>query len=661
MQALDTICVHNRVVCLNFKIIMYLFPGSIQRWILSQPKKAAVGAQCEAMAGISSHEMNAEAGSASAKRNEDMVQSILSVVQGMVNPFDDNDELVSLSSGTVAPQLVCTDLLEAHSKGKQEVARFVTERLVEKSIDIFSPLSMLKLKDFSSKSTNLSASKAKAKYVAKDRALFSRLLVASQVRSLDLKDILTYSLYPEPLSLATDGCPNKTDKSKLIHALESTTDSPILEDDSLESPCAVMIDGMAVIQSLAKSELPNTFGELSDLVFGKVVKYLEHFKATRADFVIDNYYLVSIKNCERARRACKGVERIMIHGPNQKLPKQWMKYLGHGVNKTELLSFLYQQWSVKSVDNVEIFITNATSCRKLTNLGHMVVHELECAHEEADTRLLLHTQHAAQNGFKTAVIVSPDTDVAVIALGVLEDIDCKIAISCGKGKTRRIIDINKMSEVLGANFCKALPFLHSLTGCDSTSSFSGKGKKKVLSVLQNHPELQTIFQEIGSNENLADEQFQAIQKYVCQLYNASNITQVNEARYHLFGTGSTEHNLPPNDDCLKQHSKRAVYQAFIWRQCLVAKPTLPLPSGYGWQLDTVSNELSIIWRTRNVAPSTILQTVYCKCQKMACQDGRCSCRSTNLPCTDLCNCNKDICANVEAIPSHAIESSDDEF
>ena len=44
--------------------------------------------------------------------------------------------------------------------------------------------------------------------------------------------------------------------------------------------------------------------------------------------------------------------------------------------------------------------------------------ELECSHEEADTRMLLHAQHAAEAGNGAVIVRSPSTDVAIIACGL---------------------------------------------------------------------------------------------------------------------------------------------------------------------------------------------------------------------------------------------------
>ena len=44
-------------------------------------------------------------------------------------------------------------------------------------------------------------------------------------------------------------------------------------------------------------------------------------------------------------------------------------------------------------------------------------------HEEADTRMLLHAAHASRSGMEKVMIRTVDTDVVVIALGMLSLLD----------------------------------------------------------------------------------------------------------------------------------------------------------------------------------------------------------------------------------------------
>ena len=89
-----------------------------------------------------------------------------------------------------------------------------------------------------------------------------------------------------------------------------------------------------------------------------------------------------------------------------------------------------------------------------------------CSHEEADTRLVVHTFNALLNGAKNIEIVSGDTDVAIIFIGKCHEllIECQDANISVSMPSFRTFNINKIFEQLGENKCRALPMFHSLTG-----------------------------------------------------------------------------------------------------------------------------------------------------------------------------------------------------
>ena len=106
-----------------------------------------------------------------------------------------------------------------------------------------------------------------------------------------------------------------------------------------------------------------------------------------------------------------------------------------------------------------------------------------CDHEEADTRLIFHAKQMSQS-FEKIVIHTPDTDVLLIALGLGVNIDCKLFMKTGVKNKARIISLEGIRESLQARYgventdkaSKALLGLHGFTGCDTISSFAGKGK-----------------------------------------------------------------------------------------------------------------------------------------------------------------------------------------
>lgn len=575
---------------------------------MSQPYKAALAELCEEMAGVRNSDVLVR--TADDARNEDDVQAVINTISSMVNPFVEEEQLISITSGAVATPEASADLATAHNQGSEQYKAFIKERLIDRTVDVFAPIPRTTLQDFTAKPPT-NRMKAKATSAAQDRALFSRLLIASQSRSIDLKEILCYSLSLQPPALSTtDGSLTKCAKSQLLLELEILTKKPIV-DITQTGKLAIMIDSMALIQSLSmKNPTLNTFAELADRIWQRILSIASQHGATRVDFVADDYRQMSIKDVERVRRSKSGVQRIRIGQSTQKLPKQWKKFLGHADNKNELLKFLFQEFSEsRQLESLEVYVTAGALCRRVaTRVPERTFEDvpaLYSTHEEADTRLLLHTRHADCAGFNTIFIVSPDTDVVIIGLGVIHHITSRVGFVTGTGAKTRTIDMTKMAELLGPVLCKCLPYLHALTGCDSVSSFSGKSKKKALSIISKAKD--------DLKEGFSDADFEpsevrvdTTQKFVCQLYGAKACT-VNAARYELFKTGAGEQNLPPNDDCLLQHIRRATYQAAVWHRAIEPKPDVPTPHGYGWSVK--DDLLSLTWRTKSLAPKETLKVI----------------------------------------------------
>lgn len=166
-----------------------------------------------------------------------------------------------------------------------------------------------------------------------DTALFARLAVLAQQRSMDMAEVLTYPLGPLPGSLANaDGSPTKTSKAKLLSLLEDISEP--LENVPLDA--AWIIDGMALMQSL--QEKPATFAELARFALQRIMSRW-HIQGGRVDVVFDCYWAVSIKTSERQHRTSYGGLQAIISSRNQKCPRQWKKFcefsqvLGAGMGK----------------------------------------------------------------------------------------------------------------------------------------------------------------------------------------------------------------------------------------------------------------------------------------------------------------------------------------
>ena len=67
-------------------------------------------------------------------------------------------------------------------------------------------------------------------------------------------------------------------------------------------------------------------------------------------------------------------------------------------NKTEIVKFLVSQWDkpefIAKLQGKTMYVTEGSSCWRITEDSLEIAPELECSHEEADTRILLHAKYA---------------------------------------------------------------------------------------------------------------------------------------------------------------------------------------------------------------------------------------------------------------------------
>jgi len=248
------------------------------------------------------------------------------------------------------------------------------------------------------------------------------------------------------------------------------------------------------------------------------------------------------------------------------------------------------------------------------------VHQLRSTQEEADTRLLFHAAHAASNGYHAIKVVSDDTDVLVLFVAFSNEIPSRIYIKSGTKNRVKYVEVQNIVTLLGERNAKALIGLHALTGCDSVSSFAGKGKIRALKLMKaNHDHMEAL-EKLGDTWDLSDEHFQGLESFVCRLYSQQGSSSVNEIRYQLFCSKKGEvesFQLPPCAATLYRHCLRANYQARIWKLSLQGSPPVPSPAGKGWLVESVDdkNQLMIDWSDVAAAPDAVLQFLACKCSR----------------------------------------------
>ena len=158
------------------------------------------------------------------------------------------------------------------------------------------------------------------------------------------------------------------------------------------------------------------------------------------------------------------------------------------------MEFLADVWGtdqcfVEKIGERTLFVTHGESCTKISvdaqgSISSGIVLELCSNQEEADTRMFLHSLHASNAGHQQILIKSSNTDVEVLACYYRENITADIFLLSGTRSRARVIPVSQVCEQLGVEVCQALPGLHALTGCDTVSSFAGKGKKVALDIVK---------------------------------------------------------------------------------------------------------------------------------------------------------------------------------
>ena len=119
--------------------------------------------------------------------------------------------------------------------------------------------------------------------------------------------------------------------------------------------------------------------------------------------------------------------------------------------------------------------------------------------------------------------------------------------------------------------------------------------------------------------------------------------ELNSARRIMFTTGLKT--IPPTLNSYYQDGRRSVLVgAFMWARCLVAKPTIPEYSSWGWEWNPRLMKWVPYWTDLPDVSKGCAMLVQCGC-KVACR-GNCKCHRMGKRCSLLCKC-EGMCMNNE--------------
>ena len=357
--------------------------------------------------------------------------------------------------------------------------------------------------------------------------------------------------------------------------------------------------------------------------------------STRIDVIFDRYFDKTTK----AARIKRGDSSRRVVNPDKQVPKVWGEFLKNTQNK-ETLFCLLADVITTCPSGIQVIATKHENVLSNVRSEHAISLLQPCDHEEADTRIFLHVLHASQAGHSKIMIRSTDTDVLVIATHLFQQLAVEeLWIAFGVAKNLKHIPIHELHYSLRPSLASGLTFLHAFSGCDSTSAFMGIGKTTVYNKAVKAPDTVLVaFKELSTNPaTLSEETFAVIESFVVQMYGADSTKDINSTRHQLVARGKTIDRVPPTKESLRQHTKRAAFQAgHVWACSLKTIQNRPPFNEWGWQHSEDGSALIPFWTVLPPKSATCNQLIKCTC-KSGCR-GRCQCKQKKLPCTALCVC-----------------------
>jgi len=360
-----------------------------------------------------------------------------------------------------------------------------------------------------------------------------------------------------------------------------------------------------------------TFGAIFDLYLNYITQ-----RYSEATVVFDGYTDgPSIKDTTHLRR-CNGiVGNLVKFGPATPFKSKKDSFLSNSENK-------------------QTFIKHLGS--------YLVDHGVTVRHAAGDADLLIVEIAIERAEQEITYVIGEDTDLPVLLCYHVQNSSQKVYLRSdirqNKQSMRKIWDIQKTWSVLTRTVCDLLPFLHALTGCDSTSRFFGIGKSSALKELIVNTGLHEAGKQFMASQSDKDVR-QLGERAIIMLLDGYPCISLDTLRYQKFTvkvmTGKSfvqVHTLPPTSDAPFLHSKRVYLQSQIWIGTTILKP-----EDWGW--DLTGNKYTYVKCTLPPAPDKLLNVIRCNC-KSNCDNKKCTCRKHGLKCSQSCgSCGGIGCSN----------------
>ena len=561
----------------------------------------------------------------------------------LVNPFESNDFTAVNNSRIVFDDDIKKSVQTISTLGETQFQEFWSRRLVKAEIPISEEV----------KKNNLRLPKhtvdGKSSLPKKDPILNAKMVSflrsANQFRPEEVQKLFSSEIFGIPQSIAGNSLQLYTGpKSEILRRFKTYS------EQSLSENSGIVIELSPIIKSKQKVSC-TTFDQFAEVVY-RHIKFLSK-DYQRCDVVADRYFSGSLKEGTRLKRGDRG--STMNFTGETKFSANFSEFLCNSANKDKLGQFLAQKLIALHSDNPTKFVVTFND-GILTNDDNLSL-QMDiscCTAEEADPRIIRHAINQANNGVKTIRIETIDTDVLVLSLSHVGSMIQAGANSIHTRVANSDYDLTELYNRYGTDICKALPYFYALTGCDTTSSFFGKGKTTCLDAWLSYVKLGEVvelFIALGNAPScISVENLNVLEEFLMYLYfgKDNTYTDIDEARrISFFKSPDPKLNQTIlSRGALLEHAKRAAYQAgWLWRECLT-NVILPDPHLWGWKLDESSLIIRYLprWQLVEVTePNIDAVTSICSCKTNRCV--RCKCGASRRKCLEYCNCQRN-CNNV---------------
>lgn len=617
------------------------------KWVYTKPITAAISAQLKDMLHLNTSNQHHDSGQTRVARDREMVCNMMAAIE--TNPFTSTtSNLINVLTGQCADEMV-----KSHLTGMKELGM----KALSESLQSEKPKTVkVRLETFHTQNAKPMKTKKKSAAPGKSDEIAALLRITQIVASgaeVDIEDFIgKHECSKMPPSLFDDEGNMRAagTKASLVKALKESTG--VTNVDSLpptDQRTAIVFDAMFLIRkwSFHKGE---TFGAIADRYIQNLVYALPP-GVDIMHFCCDRYNSKSLKTAAHQHRYKSRPAKVYEVCAQYQAPDP-EEFFSLSANKSALLNFLCDKWckdeqELPTLGSKSLYLgggfKEVTKSVLMKDGSVTDVQELESTQEEADTRVLLHTVYSVQHDrIERVIIHANDTDVIVICIyysaTLLRDLpELWIAIS-----QDTYVPIHELAAAMGPSQCRLLPFIHSLSGRDTTSYPFFTGKKAWLAKSKHNdlPALESFAEDVTSR-NVTQEVISQAQELCIAVYTNKNDDfsgcDLSMLRtYKFLNSNSTLLKmLPPTVDTFNQHLYRSALATLIDKSAHLAKPNLPPISQYGW-ISAETEPISPVPTTQPAWPVHMKKSISCGCTK-GCKRN-CSCGKKNMACYIGCRC-----------------------